>query len=161
MPFRKKRDKIFYGLLTSSIFFIVIGLVTTTYNDTALLNSEPIGILQTIAGVVGIMHCYKWIDNAKMVAYIVQLSIVFRITSYIAEIVAVGYRPGLVVGALIWTLIWAGYFVTNALIAGIVELQESASNKPPLIVPVEGFEPTSTEPKSVVLPLNDTGSGTE
>lgn len=108
--------KIFYGFLFTSVCFLVIGIMTTTYSDTVLLNSKPIGILQAFAGLIGVLHCFKWVNNARVVSYIVQISMMFRICSYITEIFHIGYKPGLLVGALIWTLIWAGYLVVNKLI---------------------------------------------
>lgn len=118
-----EKDNIFYGLLATSLFFMTIGMITITYSDTALLNSKPIGILQAFAGLVGVLHCYKIINHQKIITHIIQLSIVFRVCSYITELIYVGYRPALLVGALIWTLIWAGYFVVNRLIAGILTMQ--------------------------------------
>ena len=119
----QKVKKVKGQFLFASLLLVVIGAITMTYQDTVLFNSYWIGVVQVVAGIMGVISTLGWMKNTNLTNNVVSTSIIFRAISYIIEIFYTGFRPGLINSFIIWSLIYFGFYMLSRTNLRVQELE--------------------------------------
>ncbi|MCF1193557.1 hypothetical protein LRR18_18380, partial [Mangrovimonas sp. AS39] len=70
-----------------------------------ILNAEIAGGILVVAGIIGIMHCFHLVKNAKVAAYVMEFAIAYRIVTFIVSFIIGPYEPPKVTNILVWSLL--------------------------------------------------------